>query len=67
MATIYATGFWDMLIYRALTGIGEGMQMAALYVIIGSYFYKDKALAIGGMIALFIAMKPEVFAGLIQM
>lgn len=50
MATIYATGFWDMLIYRALTGVGEGMQMAALYVIIGSYFYKDKALAIGGMI-----------------
>ena len=22
------SGIWDMLIYRALTGIGEGMQMA---------------------------------------
>ena len=29
LATIYAIGFWDMLLYRAITGVGEGMQMAA--------------------------------------
>ena len=37
-ATIYAYGFWDMLLYRAMTGVGEGMQMAALFAAIGSYF-----------------------------
>ena len=30
-ATIYANGFWDMLFHRAMTGVGEGMQMAALF------------------------------------
>ncbi len=47
LATIMAHGFADMLIYRALTGVGEAMQMAALYSAAGSYFYKDKGLAIG--------------------
>jgi predicted MFS family arabinose efflux permease len=50
LATIYAYGFWDMLVYRALTGIGEGIQMAALFAAIGSFFYKKRSFFIGWMI-----------------
>lgn len=45
--TIYANGFWDMAFYRTLTGIGEGMQIAALFAAGGAYFYNNKALVIG--------------------
>jgi len=47
LATIFAVGFVDMAMYRAVTGIGEGMQIAALYVAAGSYFYKNKAFVVG--------------------
>jgi MFS family permease len=47
LATIFAAGFLDMGVYRAVTGIGEGMQIAALYVAAGSYFYKNKAFVVG--------------------
>lgn len=47
MLTIFAFGFVDMLIYRAMTGVGEAMQIAALFAAAGSYFYKNKALVIG--------------------
>jgi MFS family permease len=47
LATIFAVAIPDMAIYRAVTGIGEGMQIAALYVAAGSYFYKNKAFVVG--------------------
>jgi len=50
LATIYAHGFWDMLFYRAMTGIGEGMQMAALFAAIGSYFHAKRSYYIGWLI-----------------
>jgi MFS family permease len=50
LATIYAYGFWDMLLYRAMTGIGEGMQMAALFAAIGSYFHRRRSFFIGWLI-----------------
>ncbi len=50
LATIYALGFWDMLIYRAITGVGEGIQMAALFAAVGSYFYRKRSFYIGWMI-----------------
>ena len=50
LATIYAFGFWDMLVYRAVTGIGEGIQMAALFAVVGSFFYKKRSFFIGWMI-----------------
>lgn len=49
LTTIWATGFWDMLVYRALTGLGEGMQLAALFAVLGSYFHKKRALAVGSI------------------
>ncbi len=50
MATVYAQGFWDMLFYRAMTGIGEAMQMAALFAAVGCYFQRKRSLFIGWMI-----------------
>jgi MFS family permease len=50
LATIYALGFWDMLIYRAMTGVGEGVQMAALFAAIGSFFYQKRSFFIGWLI-----------------
>jgi MFS family permease len=47
LATIFAFSFYDMLIYRSITGVGEAMQIAALFAAAGSYFYKNKALVIG--------------------
>lgn len=47
LMTIFAYGFADMVFYRAMTGVGETMQIAALFAAAGSYFYKNKALVIG--------------------
>ena len=45
--TVFAIGFYDMLIYRAMTGIGEGMQVAAIFAAAGSFFYRHRAMVIG--------------------
>lgn len=50
LATIYAHGFWDMLFYRAMTGVGEGMQMAGLFAAVGSYFHHKRSFYIGWLI-----------------
>lgn len=42
-------GFWDMAAYRALSGIGEGMQNAALFTAVGAYFAAQRAMAVGAM------------------
>lgn len=47
LMAIFAIGLWDMTTYRALTGVGEAMQIAALYVAAGSYFYKHRAFVVG--------------------
>lgn len=49
LATIWSRGFADMLLYRAMTGVGEAMQIAALFAAAGSFFYKNKALVIGAI------------------
>jgi MFS family permease len=50
LATVYAYGFWDMVFYRAMTGVGEGMQMAALFAAIGAFFHRKRSFFIGWMI-----------------
>lgn len=50
LATIYAHGFWDMLFYRAMTGVGEGIQMAGLFAAVGSYFHHKRSFYIGWLI-----------------
>lgn len=45
--TALMPGFWSMLGVRAITGIGEGMQQAAMFAAVGAYFYMNRAMAIG--------------------
>jgi DHA1 family inner membrane transport protein len=45
--TVIATGFADMLFYRAITGIGEAMQLTALLAVFSSYFSRYRAAGVG--------------------
>ena len=47
--TVAARGFADMLAYRALTGVGEAMQLTALLAIVSTYFVRYRASAIGAL------------------
>jgi MFS family permease len=47
VVTVAATGFTDMLIYRAITGIGEAMQLTALLALFSSYFSRHRATGVG--------------------
>ena len=45
--TVFSTGFLDMLVYRAATGIGEAMQFTVLLAIAANYFAGRRAAVIG--------------------
>ena len=45
--TVIATGYADMLFYRAITGIGEAMQLTALLAVFSSYFSRNRAAGVG--------------------
>jgi MFS transporter, DHA1 family, inner membrane transport protein len=45
--TVVATGFTDMLFYRAITGVGEAMQLTALLAVFSSYFSRYRAAGVG--------------------
>jgi len=47
--TAVSVGFADMFAYRALSGVGEAIQNAALFAAVGAYFFKRRALAIGSL------------------
>jgi MFS family permease len=47
--TAVSAGFADMFVYRALSGVGEAIQNAALFAAVGAYFFKRRALAIGSL------------------
>lgn len=49
MLTVIASGFSDMLIYRAATGIGEAMQLTVLLAIAAEYFVNHRAAALGSV------------------
>jgi len=49
VVTVLAAGFTDMLIYRALTGVGEAMQLTALLAILSSYFARYRAVGVGAV------------------
>src|SRR5215471_1464316 len=53
IATVFAAGFSDMLVYRALTGIGEAMQRTAILAIVSSYFARYRAVGIGAVNCMF--------------
>jgi MFS transporter, DHA1 family, inner membrane transport protein len=45
--TVVATAFTDMLFYRAITGVGEAMQLTALLAVFSSYFSRYRAAGVG--------------------
>jgi MFS family permease len=47
--TVLSTGFVDMLVYRAATGIGEAMQLTVLLAIAVSYFASRRGAAVGAI------------------
>ena len=47
--TVLASGFSDMLMYRAATGIGESMQLTILLAIAANYFIKHRSAALGSV------------------
>src|SRR5262245_52491234 len=49
IVTVLAFGFTDMLVYRALTGVGEAMQLTALLAILSSYFARYRAAGVGAV------------------
>jgi MFS family permease len=49
LLTVVAAGFWDMLAYRALSGVGEALQNAALFSAVGAYFFARRSLALGSL------------------
>ena len=42
-----ASGFVDMSAYRLLSGVGEGIHAAALYAVVGAFFFHRRAVAAG--------------------
>jgi MFS family permease len=49
IATVVSVGFMDMLFYRAVTGIGEAMQLTALLAIVSSYLAGHRGAGIGAV------------------
>lgn len=49
LLTALAAGFADMFAYRALSGVGEAMQNAALFSAVGAYFFANRAMALGSL------------------
>jgi MFS family permease len=47
--TAFSVGFLDMAAYRIVTGIGEGLQNAAIYTVVGSYFVRHRTFAMGAV------------------
>ncbi len=49
MLTCVSVGFYDMAAYRAVSGIGEALQNAAIFTMAGSYFFGNRTLALGAL------------------
>ncbi|BCW06261.1 hypothetical protein NtRootA1_23990 [Arthrobacter sp. NtRootA1] len=47
LATPLATSWGDMAVYRIISGLGEGMQAAALFAAVGAFFHHRRGLALG--------------------
>jgi MFS transporter, DHA1 family, inner membrane transport protein len=53
IATPLAQGFATLAAYRALTGVGEALQITAIYACLGSYFGQKRGAAMGVMLAFY--------------
>ena len=46
LLTAAAFGFFDMVLYRVMTGLGEGVQSVAFVIAVGAYYPRARTLAI---------------------
>lgn len=53
--TVVSLGFWDMLIWRILSGVGEALQLVALLTIASHAFPRRRGVAIGSVNVAFAA------------
>ena len=49
LATTLAASWGDMALYRVISGLGEGMQAAALFAAVGAFFHRRRGLALGAV------------------
>lgn len=49
IVTVVSAGFVDMLFYRAVTGIGEAMQLTALLAVVSNYLAGHRGAGIGAI------------------
>ena len=49
VVTVLSAGFSDMLVYRALTGVGEAMQLTAMLAILSSFFARHRGAGVGAV------------------
>ena len=49
LATTLATSWGDMALYRVISGLGEGVQAAALFAAVGAFFHRRRGLALGAV------------------
>lgn len=47
LLTCVSIGFTDMAAYRAVSGVGEALQNAAIFTACGAYFSRNRSLALG--------------------
>ena len=47
LLTCLSVGFYDMAAYRAVSGVGEALQNAAIFTACGAYFSRNRTLALG--------------------
>jgi DHA1 family inner membrane transport protein len=47
--TVMSRGLPDMLVYRAVTGVGEAMQLTVLLAVAANYFVRHRAAAVGAV------------------
>jgi MFS family permease len=67
--TPLAAGFADLAVYRLLSGLGEGVQAAALYAAFGAYFHRRRSFAFGALGVAFgigVLIGPLIGTGLDQ-
>lgn len=53
--TCVSAGFWDMLLWRVLSGVGEALQLAAIITVAAHAFPRHRGLAIGSVNMAFAA------------
>lgn len=49
LLTIFSITLWDMLFWRIMTGVGESLQLTALYTIAGVLFSRYRGTAVGAV------------------